>query len=1719
MNKSILGLIVGLLVIGSLPLAAQPVFSVRPVDTSVAVNGEVTLDITVGDFDDILSFQYSLNWDPNALEFVAIENVNDEDFAGLSNNIGTPGPDSQVPAGAITVSWFNPNVTSGVTVPDDTRLFTIRLRGVTDASSFVQIGENPLDIEVSKPDGSTIDPTTERAVVTVGEGGPLGPQVTLRLSDATATVGSEVCVRISVQGFMDIGAAEFSLSYDPSVLQFTAVNNLNLDGLAEGDFTTPGNGGSAGQVGLIYNAPGNAVTVPDGTTVFELCFTAQSQGTTQIQFSDNPTPIRVLDGSDQEAAVTSSDQGNVTVNQDGGGSGERGFSMESKTVQGDESFCLQVTGDNLQSLEGFQFSINYDPAQLQFDSISNLSLEGLQPSFFSTPNDVLNPGELTVSYIVPGEDAIDVPSGGLLFEVCFTAIGSGTTTVEFSDTPRIIELSFRNEQGEFESGPAATNDGVVTIEGQGSGGDGVQLNLEDVTAAQGEEVCIPVTVRNFSGMVGMQFSVNYDANALEYVSSNNSFESETSLNVINSTPGDLSIIWQDLSALGIDQPNGTTIFELCFQVTGNDGATTDLSFSGSPLEIEITQNDDNGQAVTIDASLNPGTVTIGDDGVGDGRVEISVPDTTIESGSELCIPVRVRNFSDIVGMQFSLNYDANQLTFKSSSNLGNTSETSVTVIESSEGNLSAQWQDLTALGIDLSDGSAIFEACFDVVGDDGNSSMISFSSNPLPIEVSQNNNSGQAVEIDADFVAGEVTIASLAVFSIDTAAVTDVACSGDNTGAIDIEIEGGSGDYTYQWDFENRSTQDLTDLPAGQYNVTVTDNANSETITESFSVSEPATPLSIGNVEVTGTGCNDNTGSIALTVSGGTGPYSLDWAGDLTDDETNQDNLAAGSYELTITDANGCTLSPEAIEVTVDNKVELTGINTTFIDQGNDGAIALDVSGGSGNYTYSWSGPDGFTSSEEDLAGLGRQGEYCVTVTDDEGCAVEECINMFLKLKFASVNISKACAEDASGGITVQVQGGLSPYAYNWETGAQSNELNGVAAGTYNLTVTDDKGDVLNGRFEVDEFDPIVVEASITDVTGRRDNNNGAIELSISGGTPVYTVNWDNGAMGETLQNIAAGQYCATVTDQSGCSTEACFDVEAIAVPLAVETEAVDASCGDAADGTLSMNIQGGARPYQVEFSDGITRQGITGMLMRENLPPGTLNYTITDANGETLQGMVRIGGPDPIVLEEAIVRHDPEDPGCTGSIELVLSGGAGGYNVQWNAPNNGNPIINLCEGNFIATVTDANGCQKTFEGIELTTFALDGEVIASSCPEALDGGIDLTVEGGSAPYNFSWQNERGETVATSEDLENVDPGNYTVTVEEQSGNTLVRTFEVTTASMLDLTVEVTSTGPDGHGLSCPDAEDGSLLATGVNGAGGYVYEWTRNGELIGMDAALSNVGPGTYEATVIDENGCSMTRSVELTAPPKISLNPSIGFISCSGARDGEIIVNARGGAGEFTYQWSNGGVGNRISNLRAGSYAVTVTDQNQCTTTETFEIDDPEPLTVTIETEAANDGCNGTATAIVSGGTGPYTFEWQNLNGSIGRDSILTGLCPGEYLLMVTDFNGCTAADEELTSALVEDRRFPCSETVNVISYNEDGNNDFFDIKCVKSFNRNQLEIYDRWGQLIFEAENYSNNWPRAGQPEEDLPEGAYYYVLTYTDNNGVEQQLKGSITLVRD
>ncbi len=809
---------------------------------------------------------------------------------------------------------------------------------------------------------------------------------------------------------------------------------------------------------------------------------------------------------------------------------------------------------------------------------------------------------------------------------------------------------------------------------------------------------------------------------------------------------------------------------------------------------------------------------------------------------------------------------------------------------------------------------------------------------------------------------------------------TAVLCNGGNTGSINLTINGGTPGYTFQWS-NGATTEDISGLTAGNYNVTVTD-ANGCVATAGVTVQEPqplvatATPVNIA--------CNGAaTGGVNLSIVGGTSPFTYTWSnGATTRDIT---GLTAGTYSVTVTDKNNCTATASATVTQQDALIVTVDGNDLTCFANRTGGATTAVVGGLAPYTYIWSNG----GTDADLINL-PIGTYSVTVTDANGCTGTGSATLTQPdtLTATAVGSAVSCFGDATGTVTLTVTGGTTAYSYVWSNGATTQNLTGLVAGNYNVTITDANGCTATASATVTEPTLLVATATGSAVNCFGDAT-GTITLDVTGGRTGYTYLWSTGATTKELNGVGAGTYTVTVTDANRCTATATATVTEPALLVADGTN-TNVLCNGESTATVTLSVTGGTTPYTYAWSNGATSQNLA------DLAAGTYTVTVTDANACTATKSFTVTEADALTAS-ATAQDVRCFLGSDGSVNLTVGGGVSPYTYLWSNNATTRNLTALRVGTYTVTVTDANGCTITASAVvgQPGPLTLGGVPSPVKCFGGSTGAINLSATGGVAPYTYVWSN--GET---TEDISNLTAGMYNVTVTDAQNCVATVGVNVLQPAVITLSfvgVDVTTNG----------GTDGSIDLSVVGGTSPFTYTWSNGA----TTQDLNNIAAGNYCVTVTDVNGCTATGCETITEPACTGFNATVVStnVNCNGGNNGTATLTVNGGAAPFTYAWSNGAATKDLTGLAAGTYTVTVTDAVSCQTVENVTI--TEPATLTAMAMGTNPSCSGqvsgSVTLTVTGGTSPYTYSWSNQ----ATTQDLTGLVSGTYTVTVTDANGCTA------------------------------------------------------------------------------------------------------------
>ncbi len=818
MNKIVTVLIAGLLLLTS-AMYSQTSFSINPSVINGNVGETVTVEVIVNGFTDIVSMQYALKWDPAVIKFASVGDFN-LDFLLASNfNVNTANTD----LGILPLSWFDNN-TVGITVADGTAIFSVSFvvqEGNNSGSTITFSEATNLIIEITDANGDITNTVTfndgQFGDPNNNGGGNTTPLIS-SISSGSGASGGTVCLNVSVSNFTDITEMQYSLNWNPAVLQFAEIRNMNLTGLTQASFETTQT--ANGQLSVDWsNASGHSVA--NGTIIYQVCFNLIGEGGTSsaVSFSSSPTPISVTTTASATSVGISGSNGTIGVT---GGSSSTDFRLlaSAETGNSGETVCVQISTQNFTDIVSMQYSMNWNSAVLQFDTILGANLNGLS---FGSFNGAV-PGELRFTWDDPLAQGITLADNTVIYEVCFTIVGSGgsSTNINFTNSPTPIEIiDGTNNEVPFNSTAGA----VTVLSGTGTSTD-FRLIGSTETAEAGETVCVQVSTQNFDDIISMQYSMNWNPAVLQYDTILGINLNGLSVGNFNpSVAGELRFTWDDPLAQGITLADNTVIYEVCFVAVGSAGNSSTVSFSSSPTPIEIIDGASNEVPFFSTAGLV--TVVSGGDGGGpDSSAVFNVADTTAVPGSNICVPVTLTNFTNILGFQFSMNWDPMVIQFDTIMNFGLDGLTggNFNTVVPDDGTLRATWTDPLGTGASVSDGTIAFEICFDVIGADGTSSNLAFTNTPIAQELVDNSGTIDFLANDGSItVNNDVIIPPIEL----TVMFSDASVTTGESVCLPVTVNGFTNiegmQYSMNWDpavlqYDTVRGFNLTGLTAASFN-------------------------------------------------------------------------------------------------------------------------------------------------------------------------------------------------------------------------------------------------------------------------------------------------------------------------------------------------------------------------------------------------------------------------------------------------------------------------------------------------------------------------------------------------------------------------------------------------------------------------------------------------------------------------------------------------------------------------------------------------------------------------------------------------------------------------------------------------------------------------------------------------------------------------------------
>ena len=851
---------------------------------------------------------------------------------------------------------------------------------------------------------------------------------------------------------------------------------------------------------------------------------------------------------------------------------------------------------------------------------------------------------------------------------------------------------------------------------------------------------------------------------------------------------------------------------------------------------------------------------------------------------------------------------------------------------------------------------------------------------------------------------------------------TPTSCAATGDGTANLTISGGGPNYDYTWSDGGAATANRNDLAPGTYSVTVNDQTGCAQVA-AVTVPAPdslAAQIDLANLQDE-TCLNSNDGSATALVSGGTGTLNYQWDSAAGDQQTaTATGLSAGSYSVTITDANQCEAITTAT-IAVGNTLDftLTATNLACFGDTNGSITASGANVGPG-VTFNWSPGPG--SSTNTYSGLGA-GWYYLEATDGNGCATLDSIELVAPPALTTtISAGTAnCDGPSDGTATVVPAGGSPDYTYSWSDPAnqQTATAVGLDNAIYFVTVTDANGCTAVDTVDVSAPPALAISVAVTDVLCFGDAT-GSLTVTASGGTTPYSYSYGDPTFPDTnfVNLLPAGNYgILTVTDANGCTAQTEVDAAIISEPgggLFVTTTVNDISCFGNADGSISLAIGGGTAPYSYSWP---TLPGQTDSIVTD-LAVGSYLGSVTDANGCTILVQSEIEAPAPIEIQLGATQFTCNT--FTVDIAATVSGGSGVLSFAWTGPNgfmaDAQNVFGLTDdGTYTLTVTDGNGCTAVAQQVidpAPQGIRLDFGTPDTICFGESNGTATATVIDGVEPYFAQWNNNQPGLTVTG-----VAAGYHTLTVIDQVGCQVIDSVFIEQRPEIVVSLDQTA-------ASCFDAADGSVTVTGISYGGvnqplsTYDYAWSDQ-TTTGTQVALAQGGLG-YGVTVTDALGCTAKADITVGNPTAVAgfleLNEAV---TCNGGTDGSARVVGSGGEGPYTYAWP-ASAGSQTTatatGLSAGTYNVSISDVRNCEAV--FQVIILEPAAIAVEFDINDVACSGEATGFLRvrpfGGTAPFTYAWTDGFDVAERQNLPAGL----YTISITDANGCQVVVSEEVS-----------------------------------------------------------------------------------------------------
>ncbi len=607
-----------------------------------------------------------------------------------------------------------------------------------------------------------------------------------------------------------------------------------------------------------------------------------------------------------------------------------------------------------------------------------------------------------------------------------------------------------------------------------------------------------------------------------------------------------------------------------------------------------------------------------------------------------------------------------------------------------------------------------------------------------------------------------------------------------------------------------------------------------------------------------------------------------------------------------------------------------------------------------------------------------------------------------LELFFRAKHVN--CKGGKNGYVDLIVKGGIPDHKFKWSNGYKSENLERVKAAKYTVKVTDNRNRIKKASFELKQpKDTLILKFDKKNVSCYK-GADGQIKAIVSGGVPSYSYLWSIDSTKNKVSKLKPGTYLIRVIDKNYCVIIDSVKISEPKKPLSINFKVNNISCKNGYDGKIKLSVKGGTPPYSYEWSNGTKNKDLI------NVKTGRYKVVVRDKNNCIISGDAFVKEPD----RKLKIVFETQDVNCygdsTASIKISVSGGKPSYDYLWQDSSDTKYLRNIKSTWYKVKVTDRNTCEisdSVYIKQPNMPIYINAKKNDISCFGFIDGKISLDVKGGNAGYEYVWSNG-----LSKRKINKLRADTYTVIVTDKKKCVAYDTIEIKSPDR-PIRIDYEKVDP-----KCYKGKDGIIELFVTGGTPTYSYKWSNRNKT----AKNINISDGKYSVVVTDKHKCKAEKTIYLIEPKsEIKISVKKTNASCYNLNNGSIAIFVTGGKPPYDYKWDHGPIEENLSNLKAGTYFVNITDMHACKLEHIVEIDEPD--SIKIDSQIVNTDLNknnGSIKVEISGGVAPYKLLWNNNS----QKQKLSNLKVGTYAIKVTDSKNCIIRKKFKISAKKNDK-----------------------------------------------------------------------------------------------